>query len=116
MICLELNVAQPSRLRVRAASRCPTEHRAGRPISSQRHGLCALSFCALFFGASTIGFAADGGIADRPEKLSFPPLSYEPPSPEKFRVQLKAGPVAYVMPDRELPLVSISVLVHTGEY
>jgi zinc protease len=55
-------------------------------------------------------------IPDRPEKLSFPPLTYEPPSPETFRVQLKSGPVAYVVPDRELPLVNISLLVRTGDY
>jgi predicted Zn-dependent peptidase len=55
-------------------------------------------------------------IPDRPEKLSFPPLSYEPPAPEKYRVALKTGPVAYVVPDRELPLVNIVVLAHTGQY
>jgi zinc protease len=55
-------------------------------------------------------------IPDRPEKLTYPPLSYEPPAPQKFRVQLKAGPVAYVVPDRELPLVNIVVYAHTGEY
>lgn len=63
---------------------------------------------------TTSGAAA--GIPERPEKLSFPPLSYEPPAPEKFRVQLQAGPVAYVVPDRELPLVNVSVLVRTGDY
>lgn len=55
-------------------------------------------------------------IPDRPEKLSFPDLEYEPPAPEKFRAQLKSGPVAYVVPDRELPLVNISILVRTGDY
>ena len=39
--------------------------------------------------------------------MKFPPLNYEPPAPEQFRVQLKSGPVAYVVPDRELPLVNI---------
>ena len=28
----------------------------------------------------------------------------------------RAGPVAYVVPDRELPLVNIVVYVHTGSY
>ena len=55
-------------------------------------------------------------IPDRPEKLSFPPLTYEPPNPADYRVALKSGPVAYVVPDRELPLVNIVVLVHTGDY
>src|SRR5690348_2626681 len=56
------------------------------------------------------------GIADRPEKLKFPPLNYEPPNPKDYRVQLKSGPVAYVVPDRELPLVNINISVRTGEY
>jgi zinc protease len=55
-------------------------------------------------------------IPDRPEKLSFPPLLYEPPSQTSFRVQLKSGPVAYVAEDRELPLVNIALYVRTGDY
>jgi predicted Zn-dependent peptidase len=59
---------------------------------------------------------AQAAILDRPEKLSYPPLVYEPPAPEKFRVQLASGPVAYVAPDRELPLVNVVVYAHTGSY
>jgi zinc protease len=59
---------------------------------------------------------AQAAIPDRPEKLTYPPLVYEPPAPEKFRVQLASGPVAYVVPDRELPLVNLIVYVHTGSY
>lgn len=55
-------------------------------------------------------------VPDRPEKLAFPDLKYEPPAPDKFRVALKSGPVAYVVPDRELPLVNLSLLVRTGDY
>src|SRR6185503_15484585 len=57
-----------------------------------------------------------GAIVSRPEKLSYPPLKYEPPAPENYRVALKAGPVAYVVPDRKLPLVNIAVYVRTGDY
>ena len=55
-------------------------------------------------------------IPDRPEKLTFPPLTYEPPSPAQFRVPLKCGAIAYVVPDHELPLVNVSVMVRTGDY
>jgi predicted Zn-dependent peptidase len=55
-------------------------------------------------------------IPDRPEKLSFPPLVYEPPAPADYRVQLKSGPVAYVVPDRELPLVNLVVYLRAGDY
>ena len=45
--------------------------------------------------------ASSSSIPDRPEKLSFPPLVYEPPKPEDYRVALKAGPTAYVASDLE---------------
>ena len=66
------------------------------------------------FLAALSAFAAD--IPDRPEKLTFPPLTFEPPNAAQFRVALKAGPVAYVVPDRTLPLVNISLLVRVGGY
>jgi predicted Zn-dependent peptidase len=55
-------------------------------------------------------------IPDRPEKINFPPLKYEPPVADNFRVQLKSGPVAYIVPDRERPLVNLSLYVRTGTY
>jgi predicted Zn-dependent peptidase len=55
-------------------------------------------------------------IPDRPEKLKFPSLQYEPPDPAAYRVELKSGPVAYVISDKELPLVNIRIYVRTGEY
>lgn len=60
--------------------------------------------------------SADAGIPDRPEKLKFPSLTYEPPDPRQFRVALRSGPVAYVVPDRELPLVNIAVHIRVGAY
>jgi zinc protease len=77
---------------------------------------------AWFAGCAATGKQApaatqvSGPIPRRPEQLTFPPLAYEPPSPEKFRVGLQSGPVAYVVPDRELPLVNLAIYVRTGEY
>src|SRR6188768_3047893 len=56
------------------------------------------------------------GIPNRPEKIQFPPLKYEPPDPKEYRLQLAAGPVAYIASDRELPLVNLTILVRTGDY
>jgi zinc protease len=55
-------------------------------------------------------------IVRRPEELKFPAMTFEPPSPAQYRVALKNGPVAYVIPDHELPLVNIVVYVHAGTY
>lgn len=70
--------------------------------------------------ALTVGWQAfvalGADIPDRPEKLGFPPLAYEPPDPAQHRVELKTGPIAYVVEDRELPLVTLQILIRTGEY
>lgn len=78
--------------------------------------LCILALlgCAAFASAQVK--PAAGKVYDRPEKLKFPPLVYEPPSQTDFRVELKSGPIAYVAADRELPLVSIAIYVRTGDY
>jgi zinc protease len=60
--------------------------------------------------------AAETTIPDRPEKLAFPPLVYNPPSPADYRVQLAAGPVAYLVPDRTRPLITIAILVRAPRY
>jgi predicted Zn-dependent peptidase len=60
--------------------------------------------------------ASAAGIPKRPEQIKYPPLAYEPPEQKDFRVELKSGPVGYIAADRELPLVSISILVRTGDY
>jgi predicted Zn-dependent peptidase len=66
--------------------------------------------------APTTPPATAEAIPDRPEKLSFPPLEFEPPSPASYRVALRSGPVAYLVPDRELPLVNLVIYVHAGAY
>ena len=67
-------------------------------------------------GASTNMSRVTTQVVDRPEKLSFPSLQYEPPKPENHRVALQNGPVAYVVEDHELPLVNVAVYVRTGDY
>jgi predicted Zn-dependent peptidase len=55
-------------------------------------------------------------IPDRPEKLKFPPLKYEPPVASQYRVMLKNGIVAYLVPDHERPLINLTIYVRTGTY
>jgi len=78
----------------------------------------ARCLCVLFTFVSLALEAASSepSIPDRPEKLKFPPLTYEPPDPALYRLVLKCGPVAYVVPDRELPLINIVIFVRTGDY
>jgi zinc protease len=67
-------------------------------------------------GSTAVASGKRSDIPSRPEKLSFPPLEFNPPKPETYRVPLKSGPVAYVVPDRELPLVNIGIYIHTGDW
>ena len=55
-------------------------------------------------------------IPDRPEKLTFPPLVYDAPNPADYRVELESGAVVYIYPDRERPLIDLSVNVRGGSY
>jgi zinc protease len=89
--------------------------RGRHPYFTHLTHLAHLTYLTLLIATASPSSGATA-IPDRPEKLKFPPLVYEPPAPEKYRVQLKAGPVAYVVPDRELPIVNIVVYVHTGQY
>ena len=55
----------------------------------------------------TLGQAQE--IPDRPEKLKFLPLVYDAPNPADYRVELESGAVVYIYPDRERPLIDLSV-------
>ena len=72
----------------------------------------ALGSVALF--GLALGQAQE--IPDRPEKLIFPPLIYDAPNPADYRVELESGAVVYIYPDRERPLIDLSVNVRGGSY
>ena len=55
-------------------------------------------------------------IPAHPRDLSFDPLDFDAPDARSHRHELSNGVVAFVVPDHTLPLVTVSVLVRTGEY
>ncbi|MFI5378794.1 MAG: M16 family metallopeptidase [Tepidisphaerales bacterium] len=71
---------------------------------------------ALLLLASLAAAAQVDTIPNRPEKLVFPPLVYNPPNAADYRVKLAAGPVAYLVPDRTRPLINIVVHVRVGDH
>ena len=73
-------------------------------------GLAAM----LVFLSQPLGQAQE--IPDRPEKLTFPPLVYDPPKPGDYRVVLKPGVVVYIYPDRERPLIDLTIHIKGGSY
>jgi predicted Zn-dependent peptidase len=55
-------------------------------------------------------------IPDRPEKLVFKPIRFQPPSAKDHRVALKNGMVVYIAEDRALPLVNLAITVRAGSW
>jgi zinc protease len=62
-------------------------------------------------GKPTVSAAA---LPDRPEKIAFAPLAFEPPDPASFRRTLPDGTVVYLAPSHELPLVNVSITFKGG--
>ena len=75
-------------------------------------------FCWIGVLAVGIGIPAASAqpIPAHPRDLVFDDLAFEPPDPAAHRHELSNGVVAYVVPDRALPLVTVSVIVRTGAY
>lgn len=71
-------------------------------------GLAALALIA------AVGIAAADEIVARPEQLKYPALNFNPPKAADYRVTLGNGIVAYLVPDRDLPLVNVNVLMRIG--
>jgi predicted Zn-dependent peptidase len=55
-------------------------------------------------------------VPAHPDRLTFKPLSFEPPNPDAQRTVLKNGMVVYIAEDHALPLVNIQLLVRGGRY
>jgi zinc protease len=55
-------------------------------------------------------------IPAHPDKLTFRPLSYQPPTSSDHRVVLKNGMVVFVAEDDTLPLINIALTVRAGKY
>ena len=73
-----------------------------------------------WMGILFVGIGLPAAVAQpipaHPRDLVFDDLAFEPPDPAAHRHELSNGAVAYIVPDRALPLVTVSVIVRTGAY
>ncbi len=58
--------------------------------------------------------ATAAALPDRPEKIAFQPLAYEPPAAADFRHVLPDGTVVYLAPSHEFPLVNLTITFKGG--
>jgi predicted Zn-dependent peptidase len=72
------------------------------------YALLAVLLCASPLGAT--------GIPVHPDKLTYPPFSFTPPSAKDHRAVLRSGPVVYLAENRELPIVNVSLVFRGGTY
>jgi zinc protease len=69
---------------------------------------------ALVLLAAVVVPAPAQEIVSHPNQLQFPSYTYVPPQAAKYRVKLSNGVVAYLVPDRTTPLVTVNVLMRVG--
>jgi zinc protease len=72
--------------------------------------------CALLalLAAQPAGPSAAESLAAHPDALKYPAFTYVPPKAAQYRVKLSNGMVAYLVPDRGTPLVTVHVLMRCG--
>lgn len=54
------------------------------------------------------------GLPERPERIAFAPLAFEPPERESFRRVLPDGTAVYLAPSHEFPLVNVAFTFKGG--
>ena len=55
-------------------------------------------------------------IPEKPEDLKYRPLKFDVPDAASMRVELPGGTVVYILEDRSLPKVDLTVLVRAGSF
>ncbi|MBU4370782.1 MAG: insulinase family protein [Syntrophaceae bacterium] len=90
--------------------KCPA--RGGITIFKGINSLLIIISLSLILGSAGIASAASPTTLPDPDHIRYKPLSFEPPRAERLR--LENGMLLYILPDKELPLVNIKVVVRTG--
>ncbi len=76
-----------------------------------------LLLLVLLVGPAAPGVGQDGGeIVAHPDELTYGTLDFEIPDAAGFRHELAGGVPAYLVPDRSLPLVDVTVQLRIGSW
>jgi len=55
-------------------------------------------------------------IPNHPDKLKYDPLKFDVPDAASMRTPLAGGAIAYLLEDRKLPLVKVSIMIRAGGF
>ncbi len=77
-----------------------------------RRSTILIVFLALM--TTTAAFSSD--IPDRPEKLTYPELTFDVPNADALRFELEDGTPVYAKQDKQFPLTNITVYFRGGSY
>ncbi len=66
------------------------------------------------FAALALAAPVAAQPAAHPDKLQYPAFTYVPPRAADYRVKLSNGMIAYLVPDRSTPLITVHALMRCG--
>ena len=65
---------------------------------------------------AALGCAWSDDIQKHPRELKFRDREFTPPKAADYQHKLSNGATAFLVEDHEFPLISVSVMVRTGDY
>jgi predicted Zn-dependent peptidase len=79
-------------------------------MNTKARSTALLALTLIFCGS----VALPGQEVDHPSKLTYKPLSFDPPDPSDYRRELQSGMVVYIQEDPMLPTLDVSAVIRTG--
>jgi zinc protease len=72
--------------------------------------------CLVLAASAAAAPARPQAIPDSPDKLTYPPIVFQPPRAQDYRVVLGNGMVVFIAEDKALPLVNVAITVRAGSW
>jgi predicted Zn-dependent peptidase len=69
-----------------------------------------------FLGLAPFAALAAAELPKHPRELKFAPRQYTPPKGADYQHKLSNGATAFLVEDHDFPLISVSIMIRTGQY
>lgn len=91
-----------------------TKHLARRSLPAVVRAAAVMLVAATLAGGALAPAGVWAAGPEHPDKLTYPELKFTPPDAAQYRVKLANGVPAYLVPDKTLPLVNVTVMMRVG--